>query len=406
LNRKLTNRTVLAIGSSNKVQVYWDIDIRGFGLKVTPAGSKVYVVQYRMGGRGARTQRYTIGRHGSPWDAATARSEAKRILQLVGSGIDPRRAEKERQRKVIDLRSDAYIESFIEIYMRRNWKERTIRSHESNFRRWVMPHLGSIPLSDVTRRDLTSIFDQLPPDSPALPRNLFNLIRRLFNWAVERGDIEVSPMRGMRAPIAAPSRQRVLSDNEIIVIAACAEEVGPGWGPFFRTLILTGQRRTEVAEMTWDEVDRSLRIWSLPLERIKNGRSHNVPLSDLVVGELDAIANGDAWPREGYVFTHTGESAISGFSKAKKRLNTIAESMNLNDPVMPWRLHDLRRTLATNMQKLGIRFEVIEAILNHVSITQAGVAGVYMRHDWADEKREALEAWSDWLKQKVLEYQS
>ena len=400
---KLTTRAVESALVTGKDHVVWDSDLTGFGLKITKSGSKIYVVQYRMGGGKTPTKRFTIGKHGSPWTAATARVEAMRVLHVVHGGEDPRAIEKERERDQIELRFDRYAQRFLDVYARRAWRPTTLKSHESNIRRWLIPVLTSKPLPLITRRHITEIFDRLPYESPALPRNLFALLRRMFNWAVERGDIDSSPMQGMRVPAPPRSRDRVLSDNELLTIAAYADEAGPVWGPFFRFLILTGQRRTEVAGMRWEELDQEQRLWVLPPERVKNARRHVVPLNRIAMGELNGLSGKDRWPQSGFVFTHTGKVAVSGFSKTKRRLDEAIERYQPGR-VKAWRPHDLRRTVATNMQKLGVRFEVTEAILNHVSTTQAGVAGVYMRHDWADEKRDALERWADWLGERVGEF--
>jgi integrase len=136
-------------------------------------------------------------------------------------------------------------------------------------------------------------------------------------------------------------------------------------------------------------------MWHLPAERAKNGFAFDLPLSSLAVQELAAMkGKGDKWPRKGLLFSTTGKTPVSGFSKAKARLDAEIAKLNDEEPLAPWRLHDLRRTLATGMQRLGVRFEVTEAILNHVSGAKSGVAGVYQRHDWADEKRTAIEAWA------------
>jgi integrase len=174
------------------------------------------------------------------------------------------------------------------------------------------------------------------------------------------------------------------------------------WGPFYRIAILTGQRREEVAALRWAELDREAREWIVPADSVKNGVVHIVPLSGSVVQELDAIAGGEGWPKSGFVLTTTGRTPISGFSKAKKALDTkllelrqAASDAELEvEPLAAWRLHDLRRTVATGLQRLGIRFEVTEAVLNHVSGAKGGVAGIYQRHDWKDEKRAALAAWA------------
>jgi integrase len=169
-----------------------------------------------------------------------------------------------------------------------------------------------------------------------------------------------------------------------------------------RLLILTGARREEVAALDWSELDYGAQIWVLPPSRSKNGVSARQPLSTLAVAELDTISNRQGksagWPKAGLVFSTTGHTSVSGYSRAKARLDravaTLAEKDEVSPPP-PWRLHDLRRTLATGLQRLGVRFEVTEAVLNHVSGSKGGVAGVYQRYDWATEKAVAVQAWAD-----------
>jgi len=149
--------------------------------------------------------------------------------------------------------------------------------------------------------------------------------------------------------------------------------------------------------MSWTELHRRERVWIIPAARAKNRAAHIVPLAPAVILELDALSTSAEWPNAGLVFTVTGKTPVSGISKAKARLDReIAQVASIAErpPIAHWRLHDLRRTVATGLQRLGIRFEVTESVLNHVSGARAGVAGVYQRHDWADEKREALEAWA------------
>jgi integrase len=185
----------------------------------------------------------------------------------------------------------------------------------------------------------------------------------------------------------------------------------------FRLLIATGQRREEVAGLDWYELDRKSQTWTLPAERAKNGQAHIVPLNALAVAELDTLAtklvdaenDSDAetsWPARGLVFTTTGKTAASGHSRGKSRLDKEVETTlsgraartgKPQHPIAAWRIHDVRRTVATGLQRLGIRFEVTEAVLNHVSGSRSGVAGVYQRHDWKEEKRMALLAWGSHL---------
>jgi integrase len=198
---------------------------------------------------------------------------------------------------------------------------------------------------------------------------------------------------------------RVLSDEEIRIAWRAFDSVGWPFGPIGQLLLLTGARKNEVAGMKWSEIDLDARIWSLPQERTKNKREHELPLSAAAVRIIEALPRiGDKM--RGFVFTTTGNSAVSGFSRFKTSIDeTVLElskeqaELRGDDPakveaLAPWILHDLRRTVATNLQKLGVKLEVTEAVLNHVSGTRAGVVGLYQRHDYRDEKRQALDAWA------------
>lgn len=391
--QRLTQKFVDQVAPEGRDFVIWDRDLKGFGLKVTAGGKKVYVVQYRQGGRGAPTKRRTLGADGSPWTAATARVEAMRLLHWVGLGHDPAEEEQTRKRENVELRFDAFAERFLDLYAAREWGPRTYRNHDSNIRRWIVPVLRSKSIAQLTRRDITEVLDALPRTGPALERNIFVLMRRMFNWAVERGDIAKSPMSGMKVPKKAPERHHILSDYELVCVSACTMSLSPLWAGFVQLLILTGQRLREVAEMDWSELSQSDKLWVIPGARTKNARNHNVPISSVAARVLDALAGSAEWPKRGFVFSHKKDRPISGFSKMKREFDRILQASASSAPA-PWRLHDLRRTVATNLQRLGVRFEVTEAILNHVSVTQAGVISVYQRHDWADEKRDALEAWA------------
>jgi integrase len=139
----------------------------------------------------------------------------------------------------------------------------------------------------------------------------------------------------------------------------------------------------------------------LPSHRAKNKKPHLVPLSDLAIEILDEVAGDPAWPQRGLIFSTNGRTPVSGFSKAKRKLDEYMSLAVAHDELKAWRIHDLRRTVATGLQRLGVRFEVTEAVLNHLSGSRAGVAGVYQRHDWASEKREALDVWASYV-QRVL----
>lgn len=417
---KVTKLAVDAMKPGERDVFLWDAgdkSTKGFGVKVTPSGSRVYVFQYRFGGRTAKTKRCTIGKHGK-WNPTSAREEAERLGRLVSQGVDPLTDMRERQRVAVDLAFKGYGERFLRDYVRGEWKASYVFA-ESILRLHVFPVLGAKPLPSITRSDLSDLLDRIPSTQAALRRNVFAVVRRLFRWAVGRGDIERSPLEGFEAPSNVASRDRTLDDDELVCVWRGAEALGYPFGPLFHLLIATGQRREEVAALDWKELDRAAAVWTLPAARAKNGLAHIVPLGPLAMAALDAVATRNrkeedadkpvVWPRRGFVFTTTGETAVSGYSRAKSRLDTAIAKVRQADALEqgtglldagqldPWRVHDLRRTLATGMQRLGVRFEVTEAILNHVSGARAGVAGVYQRHDWRDEKRVALEAWDGFV---------
>ncbi len=243
-------------------------------------------------------------------------------------------------------------------------------------------------------------------DRPGSRKVIHSLLRKLFNWAVDREDIEMSPLTGMKAPKACPSRRRVLGQEELICLWQATHQASWPWGPFVRLLLLTMQRRQEVAEMDWSEIDLHARTWTLPAERAKNDEAHIIPLTDIAVAELEALFPQD----RGFVFSTTGTTPVSGYSKAKRildeRMLTVMQRRQTRrggDPanvkIDDWRLQDLRRTGATNLQALGIPIEVTEAVLNHISGTRPGVAGIYNRYKYEPEKRAALEAWDSRLRE-------
>jgi integrase len=310
---------------------------------------------------------------------------------MVNQGIDPVQADQERRRQAVDLAFEAYVESFIDLYLKKRWKQWSLGA--GVLRREATPVLRRKPLPAIKRSDLSGIWDRTQ-DRPAIARLTHATVRKLFRWAVSRGDIERSPLEGMEAPPPLPARDRVLSADEIASIWNGCDELGFPFGPLFQLLLLTGQRREEVASLAWDELNRADTVWCLPASRSKNKKGHLVPLSRGAVALIDGIAGGENWPASGLVFSTTGRTAPSGFSKAKRRLEDVLTKNAPSSTYGSWRLHDIRRTVATGLQSLGVRFEVTEAILNHLSGARGGIAGVYQRYDWKVEKRQALEAWN------------
>ncbi len=416
----LSKRTVDAAEAGAKPYLVWDEKLSGFGLKVTPAGGKVYVYQYRLAipGKAEETTpaRYTIGKHGN-LTPDQARKRAQDLAALVAQGIDPREleadnraAKEEAKRKAAEkarLESDLAFSRMADLWLAAYEHEMgrrpsSVADAHLVVKNHLKPALADKPMPHITRADLQPIIDVVSVEKKATRRNIHAYASSLFGWAVKRGDIPRNPLADMAKPPAPKARDRVLADDELVQVWTAAAVMSKPWGPFYRIAILTGQRREEVAALRWAELDRGAKEWTIPAARAKNGNVHLVPLSDAVVAELDALAGGDVWPKSGFVLTTTGRSPISGFSKAKKALDAkVAElrqkatGARVDVEGMPaWRVHDLRRTTATGLQRLGVRFEVTEAALNHVSGSKGGVAGIYQRHDWKDEKRAALDAWA------------
>jgi integrase len=396
-NQSITLRTIQSVTPDPHRDIYvWDPRLKGFGLRITPRGAQSFVFQYRVDGGPAR--RKTIGPVGSPWTPATARKEAERLLVQVYQGIDPVEAKREAKRKKETLNFRTYSERFVELYLKPNWRG-TWGSAQSTINNVFIPSWGNRPVHEITRADIVKVLDEYS-DRPARRKEIHSLLRKLFNWATDRQDIEVSPLAGMKAPKAVPSRRRVLSDEEIVALWRATENSGWPWGPFVRMLILTMQRRQEVAEMDWSEIDLDARRWTLPADRAKNDQEHVIPLTSLALAELQLLGP----KRKGLVFTTTGTTPVSGFFKGRAALHkdmiAYLKAKQIEDGGDPdqvevpnWRLHDIRRTGATHLQSLRVPVEVTESVLNHISGTRAGVAGIYNRYKYDDEKRTALDAW-------------
>ena len=411
---RLTKRTVDAAGHATADVFVWDDEQRGFGLKVTPRGVKVFVYQYRLGGRGSKTKRWTIGRYGAPWTPDKARDEAKRLAVLVDQGVDPVEEHKRRRRTALTLGFATYVETFAEGYLKTEWgsswpqAKRQLEMH-------ALPHLGDTPLPDIRPENLNAVLDALR-SMPGVQRSVWAVLSKLFVWAEKREDIDQSPMAKMVAPKGAKARKRVLSPDEVIACWRASYALEEPRGALLRLLMITLQRRSEVAALSWTELSQADASWRLPGERAKNGQDHLVPLSELAMAELDA----NGWKRRGLSSScSTGITPVSNFSDMKAALDTAMKPIlqELADKradadgedgheveFTPWRLHDLRRTGATNLQALGFPIEVTERVINHHQGGEAaGIRGVYNLYEYLPEKTRALNAWSDRLKQMISE---
>jgi integrase len=360
----------------------------GLYLVIQPSGAKSWAVRYRHGGA---TRKHTLGSFPA-LDLKAARELGSKALRAVAEGRDPGR-EKAQKRSATPTSVESIAALFIERHCKRSNRPRTAQETERLLRLHVLPRWRGRTIDSITRRDVLDLLDRvLDGGAPIAANRVLSAARKMFNWCVGRDIIAASPCAGVKPPTPERSRERVLSDRELHEIWNAAENIGYPFGTLIKLLALSGQRRDEVAGMRWSELDIENRLWKLPTGRVKNSKGHEVPLSDAAIQVLNALPRiaGD------YVLTTTGQSPSSGYAKGKRRLDAL-----LPADTPPWRLHDLRRTVASGMARLGINLPVIEKVLNHSSGSFAGIVGVYQKHSFADEKRTALEAWGRHLEEIV-----
>ena len=360
-----------------------------FGLRVTSNGVKSWIIMFRLD----RKQQYRkIGSYPSS-SVAEAREAAREALKLVGQGIDPIKAKAAEKVKIAGIKTVAEaVGIFIERHVKK--KNRSWQEVERVFEVYVLPKLGDSSLPDVGPGDIHDMLDALiDAGHPYMANRLFAHTRKFFNWCAERHWINEPPTKNIKRPAEEEARDRILEDAEITLFWRASDGLGWPFGPFLKLLLLTGQRRNEVAGMKWQDIDLDKAVWTLPKEATKSKRKHTVPLSAPVMALIQS------GPKMGeYVFSTTGKTPVSGFSKAKLRLDT-AVSENLagsgeGEALPPWRLHDIRRTAASGMAEIGIAPHVIEKVLNHSTGQISGVAAVYNRHEYLREKTDALYAWA------------
>jgi integrase len=228
------------------------------------------------------------------------------------------------------------------------------------------------------------------------------ILNKFMNWCADKGYIEEVP--AMPKPGKEKSRDRILSDQQLIDVWQGVEATNNIFQPFVKLLILTGQRRSELSYMRWKELhnlDAANPYWTIPAENAKNGQAHDVPLSPQAMNVIKSIPHS---VNSQYCFATNRQTPISGISKMKAKLDQTIKNIcdqDGRDPVTAWKLHDLRRTAASGMAGLNVSPHVVEKILNHTSGTISGVAAVYNRYDYAQEKRAALDKWGEYVESLV-----
>jgi integrase len=420
---KLTERKIEKLSAEHgcKDRLVFDDAQRGLAVRVTASGGRTYLCQYTLHGH---KWRVPLGAC-SAVSLSKAREAAAAVMGEVAKGRNPavlrkEAAAAERARRVRNrLTLRVLIEDWNRAHLvgrRPSYAAEAVRALHYAF----ADHLDDAA-EDLDRTAVVRALDALTrrrkrkdgdghhkSKGAAMIGRTAAYGRAAFAWAAKRGALSVNPFADLPIAKSIAKRERVLSDAEIAEIWRAAGNATSPYGTIIRLLVLTGQRRGEVAGMTWSEILEDLTTWTLPGERTKNSVAHSVPLSPSARDLLAALLSND--PKEAKRVRASGALVLpgavgtpfTGWSKAKRALDKAimdnraktATAGTSPSPLIPWSIHDLRRTVATGLQRLGVRLEVTEAVLNHISGSRGGITGVYQRHDWAAEKRAALDAWA------------
>lgn len=371
----------------------FDTHLPSFGLRVSGGGHKAWFVFYRLAGK---QRRHTLGTLTAIPKVEDARDRARDVLREVARGNDPAATADTTPLTFREL-ADRFIERWSK-KRTRSWRgtQRLIELH-------VLPAWGDRPAASITKKDVRKLLADLSERIPVGVNRVLATVRKLFNWAVEQDELAAAPTTGVKAPAKETERERVLSDAEVAALWGATGALAAVPGAFVRLLLLTGQRRDEVATMRWADVDLERKLWTVPREMTKGDRTHEVPLSDLAVEIVAAL------PRLGTYVLTTGRHRlpalelsadqgrpISGYSKIKAALDAKLATLPvgadaLADAKPGWRFHDLRRTAGTGMARLGVPTSTISRVLNH---KEGGVTRIYNRYSYLDEKRDALDRWT------------
>ncbi len=386
---KLTEERVRALKPPETGEsIVWDTEIPGFGVRCFASGRRVFIFQYRLGGRGAKQRRITFNRahdgKAGPLTTPEARRRARSYLASVDNGADPQAERKEASRKDaahIDAALDAY-----ETYLN-NRKVVNTRQIMSQLRRELSGLPGASDLSSINRQTVAARVTRLEEKGqPGAAQGLRSHATTFFNWAVNRGLIYANPLAGWRRERATRAqitarKGKALSPDEIRAVWLACGSASPPFGDYLRILILLGQRRTETARMRWQDIDLPADVWTIPANEAKNGREHDVALPEFV----KAIINQQArFAGSAFVFAGRGGSAMAGWSKRHK---VIVEESGVE-----FKLHDCRRTFRSGLRFLGVDSELAEMMLNHA---RADLIERYDREPRWQERMQAAQKWAD-----------
>lgn len=363
---------------------HWDAKQRGLGIRVNPKGTLTWQVRYDLKGR---IRRLTLARY-PDLSLADARVKAREVMGEVAKGADPA-AEKQGGRQVETFKQLA--EKFIEEHAKINDKTITWHQYELMLSARIFPVIGNRKAREITRREIAEMVKKIALERPSHANHVLALIKAIYGWARTEEIIDVDPARDVRKPGVVKPRERYLSDHEIVAVMRAAEADGEKTVALYKLWLLTGQREMEIAGATWDEMDLHAGWWTIPSSRTKNHKMHRVPLVGIALEILKGFnRNSNGSP---YVFPgRFHNQSIKKFDDMHKRVLKRSR-------VDHFTIHDLRRTCATGLAKLGVPFEVISKVLNHsaVSARASAITLIYDRHEYDHQKRDGLAKWDRYV---------
>jgi integrase len=392
----LTQAALDALKPSDKRREVPDARAVGLYFILQPSGKASWAYRYKVG---KTSKKLTLG----SWPLVTlamARDRARKAAVERFDGVDPvaakRAAKAEAQAPALDT-IEVVVEDYLTRHARKKTRLRSWQATERHLRNEIVRPWGKRRLSSIRRAEVIALLDKIADRAPVVANLTLAAFRHLCKWAINRGLVEMmNPAAGIDAPTKMVARKRALDDRELAALWRAADGLGYPAGPIVQLLILTGARLREVSELRWSEIDLGNATWTLPRERAKNDNEHSVPLAPMAIKLLESVKRLEGCP---FVFSFDGKAPVSGMTRTK---HAIDAAMRAELPELPsFVLHDIRRTVATGLQKLGVRLEVTEAVLNHVGGSRDGIIGVYQTHDYAPEKRVALQRWADHVERIV-----
>ena len=388
-----------------------DGQVRGLVLRVTPAGTRTWALECRVRGQGEKLatgkqaagpkQRLTLGEY-PDMSIAEARAAASQMLALARKGIDP--APKLAPPAAVpkpELTVAGLIDQFAEQHLRRNLRSGTMVEHQ--IRAHVSPAWGDKPVVSLRRGDLVALLEKVRVKAPVIDpetgrarmlggpvaaASIRQWVSTMWNWAVAHDLTPDNVMEKVTNPDRQRFRTRYLSMDELRVTWEATKALSSPWRELYQLLILTGQRRNEWASARFEWIDADVTRLEIPAAHYKSGRPHVVPLSRQAQAIVRSIPEAEYGPY--LVTSSSGYSPVSGFSKAKTQLDEKVAARQV--AVSPFVVHDLRRTMATHMERLSVEPHVIEACLGH---TLKGIERVYRHFTYYDQKAIALQKWAD-----------